>query len=136
MLTLTDMRAIARGRLADAAVLIRAGRHDTAVYLCGYAVEASLKARICRTLGWSEFPARPEEWKPHHQVLKIHDLARLAKWSGVEPQLEGPVYKTFWFEVVTWTPETRYEIGGATTRPEAMRTLRASRVLTDLLNPR
>ena len=113
MLTLTDMRAIARGRVMDAAVLIRAGRFDTAVYLCGYAVEVSLKARICRTLGWTEFPNKPGEWQPHHAFLKVHDLLRLAKWSGFEAELNRPRNRVYWVEVITWNPEARYERPGS-----------------------
>jgi hypothetical protein len=117
-------------------VLIRAGRFDAAVYLCGYAVEISLKARICRTLRWTEFPNEPRDWRPHHAFLKIHDLRRLARWSGYAAELERPPDEIHWLEVNTWNPETRYELPGKTDRARAIRFLRATRTLADRLNPR
>ncbi len=56
MISIANLEAIALARLADARVLLAAGRLDGAVYLCGYAVELGLKARICRTLQWIGFP--------------------------------------------------------------------------------
>lgn len=49
MIPKADLKATARARLRDAQVLLRGKRLDGAVYLCGYAVEIALKARICRT---------------------------------------------------------------------------------------
>src|SRR6266446_3994402 len=57
MILVAELEHIARARLDDAKVLLTAGRFDGATYLCGYAVEVALKARICRVLNWSEFPA-------------------------------------------------------------------------------
>ena len=136
MLTLADMRRIARARILDAAVLIRAERFDTAFYLCGYAVEVSLKARVCRTLGWTGFPAEAKEWQRYHAPLKVHDLTLLAKWSGYDVELQRPDYRQRWVEVNKWNSEIRYRPMGTTTRPEAMAMLRATRALSDLLNPR
>lgn len=56
MISTKDLKAIARARLRDAHLLLRAKRFDGAFYLCGYAVELALKARICRTLKWAGFP--------------------------------------------------------------------------------
>lgn len=56
MLSVRELRAISIARLRDAEVLLKARRFDGAVYLCGDAVEIALKARICRTLDWVEFP--------------------------------------------------------------------------------
>jgi hypothetical protein len=136
MLTLRDMREIARSRVAEAAILIRADRYDTAVYLCGYAVEISLKARICRTLGWAEFPNEPKEWQRYHAHLKVHDLKLLAKWSGHEIPLNDPAHISLWLEVREWNPETRYQPAGRNTRAQALSILRATRILAELLNPR
>ena len=62
MIDVSDLRRIARAR--DAEMLLRAGRYDGGVYLCGYAVEIGLKARICKTIKWSGFPSTPclAEW--------------------------------------------------------------------------
>lgn len=50
MIARSDLTSTARAHLADARLLARNGRYDGAVYVCGYAVEIALKARICRTL--------------------------------------------------------------------------------------
>jgi len=68
----SDLQKIARARLRDADVLYRAQRYDGAIYLCGYAVEIALKARICKALAWvpldgrriSELPELPNSQSP------------------------------------------------------------------------
>jgi hypothetical protein len=52
VILISDLHDLASSRLADADALFVAKRHAGAVYLCGYAVELVVKARICRTLGW------------------------------------------------------------------------------------
>src|ERR1039457_2278627 len=76
MISTKDLRAIARTRLSDAEVLLAAKRFDGAFYICGYAVELALKARICRTLKWSGFPENEKDFKGFRSV-KTHDLAVL-----------------------------------------------------------
>ncbi len=56
MATKTELRTLARARLKEAQILFEAKRYDAATYLCGYAVELALKARICQTLGYTHFP--------------------------------------------------------------------------------
>jgi HEPN domain-containing protein len=50
MISVGELDNIAQARIGDAKVLLAAGRFDGATYLCGYAVEVALKARICRVL--------------------------------------------------------------------------------------
>ena len=57
MLNRRELKQIARARLKDAEVLLGAKRYDGASYLCGYALEVALKAKICETLKWKSFPA-------------------------------------------------------------------------------
>ena len=83
MIATRDLRTIARARLRDAQVLLRAKRFDGAWYLCGYAVELALKARICRTLKWPGFPESAQDFKGL-QSVKTHDLDILLRFSGVE----------------------------------------------------
>lgn len=64
MLRVTDLRRIARARLRDAEILSRARCFDGSVYVCGYAVEIALKARICRTLRWTGSPDSSAEFSP------------------------------------------------------------------------
>jgi len=54
MIPVSELDHIAVARIEDARVVFDAGRFDGAIYLCGYAVEVGLKARICRTLNWVE----------------------------------------------------------------------------------
>jgi HEPN domain-containing protein len=85
MISTKDLRAIARARLRDAQVLLRAKRFDAAFYLCGYAIELALKARICRTLKWPGFPESAQDFKGF-QLVKTHDLEVPAKvLRGREP---------------------------------------------------
>ena len=51
VISLADLASLARARLSDAEALRLARRYDSALYLCGYAVELQLKVAICRTLG-------------------------------------------------------------------------------------
>ena len=62
MIAVRHLRRIARARLEDATVLRKAKRHDGAVYICGYAVEIALKARVCKTLRWSGYPSTASEF--------------------------------------------------------------------------
>ena len=86
MISTSDVRKIARGRLRDAEVLHRARRYDGAVYLCGYAVELFLKARACRTLRWQGFPASDREFRGL-QSFRTHDLETLLHLTGVESKV-------------------------------------------------
>ena len=63
MLKRLDLKKIARGRLKDAEVLLNSSRYDGAVYICGYAIELSLKARICKVLHWAEYPSTRKEFE-------------------------------------------------------------------------
>lgn len=45
MITIAELETIAQARLLDAEALIIAERYDGAAYICGYAIELSLKAR-------------------------------------------------------------------------------------------
>jgi hypothetical protein len=62
MATRNELRTLARARLKDAQLLFAAKRYDAATYVCGYAVEMALKARICQTLGWTNFPETNKEF--------------------------------------------------------------------------
>ncbi|MEN8215647.1 MAG: HEPN domain-containing protein [Pseudomonadota bacterium] len=62
MTTITELITLARARLKDAQILFAAKRYDAATYLCGYAIELALKARICQTLGWTCFPETNKEF--------------------------------------------------------------------------
>ena len=131
MIAAKDLRTIARARLRDAKVLLLAKRFDGAVYLCGYAVELALKARICRTLRWSEFPERANEFQGL-QSLKTHDLGLLLRLSGVRDRITAK-YVAEWSVVADWTPEQRYQVIGQSTPQQAADMVRCVKRLLDTI---
>ena len=113
MILIAELRKIARGRLMDAEALFRAGRYDGAIYLCGYAVEIALKARICRTLKWLGYPATRKQFEGY-QSFRTHDLDILLHLSGAESKIKTN-YFAEWSIVATWDSTVRYRpIGSAT----------------------
>jgi len=125
MIDVKDLRMIARGRLADAEVLYKAKRHDAALYLCGYAVELALKARICRSLKWKEFPGADSEFKSLTS-FRTHDLAMLLRLSGAEGKVRSNLIAE-WTRLLKWKPEMRYRRIGTTSAEEASNMIEAAR---------
>jgi len=79
----TEIEKIVQARIEDAEVLYQASRYDGSVYLCGYAVELGLKARICRTLQWDEYPTSGT-----YKTFKTHDLDVLIHLTGMEDKVK------------------------------------------------
>jgi hypothetical protein len=117
MLTRVQLRKIARARIQDARVLGRSRRYDGAVYVCGYAVELTLKARICLVLKWPGFPETSKEFEGL-QSFRIHNLDRLLHLTGVETKIKTQ-YMADWSTVATWDPEVRYKPIGSATATDA-----------------
>jgi HEPN domain-containing protein len=126
-----ELRKIARARLKDSEVLYENRRYDGAIYLCGYAVEVALKARICRTLKWSGFPSTRSEFQPY-QSLRTHDLDVLLSLSGCETKIKSR-YFTEWSIIATWEPEVRYQSIGTASRSDAFSMLESARTLLGVL---
>lgn len=106
------LRTIASARIQDSEILFTNRRCDGAGYICGYAIELTLKARICETLNWSGFPESPHEFK-NFQSFKTHNLDVLLALSGKEPEIKKNNFSD-WSIVSSWNPEARYEAVGAT----------------------
>jgi hypothetical protein len=117
MISSKDLRTIGRARLQDAQVLLRARRFDGSFYLCGYAVELVLKARICRTLRWPGFPESALDFKGF-QLQRTHDLEILLRFSGAEGRVKSK-YLAEWSAVLNWHPEKRYQAIGRVQPQEA-----------------
>jgi HEPN domain-containing protein len=113
MLTRQELRRIAQARLRDAEVLFGARRYDGASYLCGYALELALKARICATLRWTEFPESGAEFHGL-QSFRTHDLDMLLRMSGRNGVRTS--HAVDWSTVQRWSPEARYAPIGSATR--------------------
>lgn len=127
MITRAELKKIARARLRDAEVLQRSGRYDGAIYLCGYAVEIALKARICRTLSWSGYPSTGGEFQ-NYQSFRTHNLAVLLHLSGIEERIQT-TFLTEWSAVKAWNPEARYNPTGSVTKQDAELMIVSARIL-------
>ncbi len=131
MLDTREIRRIARARLKDAEALVSARRYDGAIYLCGYAVELALKARICRTLKWAGYPSSGSEFHDFRS-FKTHDLDVLLHLTGREQHVKSNLLAE-WSAVAHWNPEARYEPIGQTSKPDAQSMISAAvRLLRDL----
>lgn len=109
----TEIEEIVKARLKDAEVLLEASRFDGSVYLCGYAIELSLKARICKTLQWDEYPTSSK-----YSTFKTHDLDVLLHLTGLEDQVKLK-YMIEWSIVAQWNPEARYKPIGSVKESDA-----------------
>ena len=125
MLPIRDLQRIARARLRNAEILVRGRRFDGSVYVCGYAVEIGLKARICRTLRWPGFPSSNPEFQGYGS-FRTHDLDVLLHLSGRETIIKTR-HLTAWSVVAMWDPEARYLPIGSASAAEANAMLRSAR---------
>ncbi len=131
MIARNELRKIAHARLKDAEVLYQSRRYDGAIYLCGYAVEAVLKTRICRTLKWTGFPDTRREFQSY-QSFRTHDLEVLLRLSGVETRIFNQ-YLTEWSIVTKWSPETRYNPIGTAKSKDVFNMIEAAKALMKIL---
>jgi HEPN domain-containing protein len=127
MIALTELRKIARARLADAEVLLQASRYDGSVYLCGYSVEIALKGRICRTLKWLGFPATNKEFEGFHS-FRTHNLDVLLRLSGAEKKINTQHFVE-WSVVAMWEPDARYRPIGTATAQDAANMVKSAKAI-------
>jgi HEPN domain-containing protein len=131
MLTAVTLRNIAQARLEDARILLNNGRLDGAGYICGYAVELALKARICDTLNWSGFPENRREFE-NLQSFRTHNLDVLLTLSGREQMIKQAHFAD-WSIVCVWNPEARYHTIGQVSLADAQTFLASTTTLLPLL---
>jgi hypothetical protein len=131
MIPVVELDRIAQARLDDAKALLAAGRYDGAAYLCGYAVEVALKARICRTLDWTDFPSTSGEFH-NYRSFQTHELDVLLRLSGQEARIKQNHFPD-WNKVVVWRAESRYDVIGSMTQSEADAMVRAADALLKVL---
>jgi len=123
MATRDQLRELADLRLREAETLFAAKLYDGCVYLCGYVVEAALKARICTVLNVAEYP---EEMK---QAFWTHNFDHLRLLAGLKNELalaSGPVFDN-WSLVTSWKTENRYDPPGTSDWVKAQKVLEAVR---------
>lgn len=131
MITRADLTKTARAHLRDAGILYKRGSYDGAVYLCGYAVEIALKARICRTLRWVGFPSTPGEFQ-NVKSVQTHNFDALLLFTGIGTRIL-PVLSIEWGRVKEWTPELRYNKVGTQSATDAAGMISATRTLLGVL---
>src|SRR5688572_28154976 len=105
----TDLQRLAESRVADAEVLLQAGRWAAAYYLLGYAVECALKACASRQFHESEVP---DKTVVNH--FYTHRLDKLLGISGVKAGLEAragaeAAFQVNWNTVRDWNETSRYD---------------------------
>lgn len=132
MILIADLRHTAQEHLRAARILRRSHAYDSAVYLCGYAVEIALKVRICKTLRWAGFPETRSEFSAKAS-LRIHDLDALLDFTGIQNRFQDPPLQTDWSIAQLWNPEQRYRLGGSKTAAEADEMIAATRKLLKVL---
>ena len=117
MIATSELRRMAEAKLSDASALFDEAKYDNALYICGYAIELALKARICETLGWNEFPSDTKDFQGL-QSFQTHDLNRLLHLSGRESRVKQDIP----VEWETVSPlEVRVEVSACPERqPEPM----------------
>src|SRR5262245_7371103 len=131
MIAVGELDTIATARLDDARALLEAGRFDGATYLCGYAIEVALKARICRTLNWPEFPRTGGEFQAY-KSFQTHELDVLLRLSGQEARIKQDHF-ALWNVVAVWKAESRYNIIGTAGQADAAAMISAAKQLLEVL---
>ena len=137
MISVLDLEQTARSYLRAARALNRQAINspDAAFYLCGYAVEIALKARICRTLGWPDYPETGGEFASYRS-FQTHDLGVLLHLAGnaVEDLVRlTPGLLVAWSVVEKWRPEQRYQPVGTRSPADAANMIRAAATIMGTL---
>ena len=126
-----EMVNIAQARLEDATVLADSERCEGAIYMCGYAVEIALKARICETLDWQGYPSTARDFEKYRS-FRTHGLDVLLHLSGVEKMIRTE-FLTEWSAVLGWDPQARYRPVGSSTKEDAEYMIESARTLLEAL---
>jgi len=106
----SDFQELAELHLQHARALLDARLYSGAFYMCGYAVECALKARICKRTKEFDFYRWPDESRDAWS----HDFQRLIKAAGLESELDKARASdrdldVNWKSAGNWRPRSRYE---------------------------
>lgn len=104
-----DLKILAEIRLKEASALISKKHYDGAYYLCGYAVECTLKSCIARRTKVYDFPDK--------RIVNdsyTHNLNQLVRVAGLQPALDLEMrrdanFGVNWAIVKDWNEDSRYE---------------------------
>ncbi len=109
MVNRTDLQNLANERIAEAKILLDAGKWSGSYYLAGYAVECGLKACIANLLKSEVFPE-----KDFSDKCYIHDLEKLVMLAGLKTERDADAAANAnldvnWGTVRAWRETSRYE---------------------------
>jgi HEPN domain-containing protein len=99
---------LSEAKLFDAKLLLEAGRHGSAYYLAGYAIELAFKAILS-----AQFKADTLPDKALLKELYTHDLFKLLRLCRLEEELKArrqtdAEFEGFWQIVTSWDESSRY----------------------------
>jgi HEPN domain len=104
----SDLQKLARTRIKEARILLKAEAYDGAYYLLGLAVEAALKACIAKKTNRYDFPDKSVVNSSYS-----HDLSQLTSIAGLTTAVDAeskvnPAFAANWSVVLAWRIESRY----------------------------
>ncbi len=124
MISEQNLKNIAANKLDASKILFSHKKFDASIYLVGYAIEISLKYKICKILKLDDgFPETKQEFKNYiedsnndlgAEITKLehirnHDLQKLLFYSGQEVKIKAELLDD-WTNISFWKPELRYSI--------------------------
>ena len=124
MLPIREIEELASARFREASLLFAAKEYDGAAYLCGYAVELTLKAKICANLHWQGYPESSKEFE-RLSSIRVHHLATLLDFTGLQ-EIVRTKYQVHWSNVKDWSPVGRYNRIGTVSADRARTMLAAA----------
>lgn len=125
MISKSHLRELIDQRLKDAEALFSKRRYSSAIYMAGYALELTLKLKICKLFRFVQgFPENTTDFAFYQNIsrqpalsetilrvrdIRNHDLSKLLFYSGAEYFIKLN-FLDEWSLAVTWTPEMRYKV--------------------------
>lgn len=113
----TDIEALADTKFKEAQCLLASDFYDGSFYLAGYTIELLLKAKVCKTLGITDFFLFDKaKNKDAYRPFKVHDYDQLLLLSGIFSEFQNELsanlaFKKQWSEVSSWDEGARYLTG-------------------------
>jgi hypothetical protein len=126
-MTTAELEHLSAEKLMDAETLFINSRWEGAHYLCGYATELKLKARICKILGWVNY-----ETGDGYTSFKTHKLPILLNLSSRDSHIRTQ-FKAEWNTVSQWNPEMRYDANIQYNQSGAKEIIDATKILLNQL---
>jgi HEPN domain-containing protein len=109
MIKKNDLESLAEIRLEDANILFQSGKHSSAYYLAGYAIELALKVCISKQMEAEAIPDRAFINSIYtHRLDSLLSLAGLRSVFESESRLNANLAAN-WAVVATWDEQSRYE---------------------------